>query len=434
MNKRIFVVGASAAATAVALLLGACAPAQTDATTSSGDESTGTLRVWLFSEVNQAPKEAVVNEAKAEFEKSHEGVTVDVQYIGVDTRAERFKAAFNDPASAPDVAEFGNTDLAGYVDAGGLADVTDKIKGWDEAKDFDGDILRTTEISGKNYGIPWYIGVRALYYRTDLFEAAGLKAPTTLAEVESSARAIRAANPQVIGIATGGKAQFSFLPYIWAYGGEIATQSGDAWTAALDSTQARAGVAAYTNLLKDDICPPQTCAEWGGNASVQEFIAGNAAMTIGGDFNRKAVDESAVGDKYSVVPIPGVKTGTIAPAFAGGNNLGVFASSGKQTLAFEFLKVLGSKEYQKKMFDAMGNLSAFTDVQAQSAKDVPELKPFIDTLAAGTKFVPVTPAWNTIDAQGDLATMIQTVVNGSATVDESTATATSTMSAAFAGK
>ena len=31
------------------------------------------------------------------------------------------KAAFNDPESAPDVIEYGNTDTAGYVKDGGLA-------------------------------------------------------------------------------------------------------------------------------------------------------------------------------------------------------------------------------------------------------------------------------------------------------------------------
>lgn len=246
---------ATALAVVGAMALAACAPPTAENSEPTANEETGTLRVWLFSEVNQDPKETVVNEAVTEFEAAHEGVTVDVQYIAVDTRSERFRAAFNDPSSAPDVAEIGNTDLAGYVSAGGLADLTSDITDWDEGADLDPAVLSTTEIDGVNYAVPWYIGVRALYYRTDVFAELGLTPPTSMAELEETARAIRAAKPELVGIATGGNAQFSFLPYLWANGGEIATQDDGSWTATLDSAQARAGLTAYSRLLSDDICP-----------------------------------------------------------------------------------------------------------------------------------------------------------------------------------
>lgn len=420
------------AATITLAATAACAPAQSGGSAATDDAQDGTLRVWLFSEVTQDPKEQVVDQAVAEFEAEHEGVDVEIEYIPVDARSERFTGAFNDPASAPDVAEIGNTDLAGFVDAGGLLDVTDAIADWDEGADIDPAVLATTEIDGASYAVPWYIGVRALYYRTDVFDELGLEPPASLAELEETARAVRAARPELVGIATGGAAQFAFLPYIWAHGGEIAEQdAGGAWTGALDSPEAREGVAAYTRLLGDDICPAQTCAEWGGNASVQEFVAGNAAMTIGGDFNRRAVDESAVGDRYAVVPLPGVEEGTIAPAFGGGNHLAVLSSTERRTLATSFVELLAGKRYQQQMFDAMGNIPVFTDVQADVAEQVPAIEPFVETLAAGTRFVPVTPAWSTVDAQAVLPTMVQTVATGAADVEIATADATAALDAAF---
>lgn len=425
----------SAAAIAIAALaLTACAPPTSNNAASSSDKQTGTVRVWLFSEVNQDPKSAVVKEAVAEFEAAHSGAKIDVQYIPVDSRAERFKAAFNDPSSAPDVAEFGNTDLASYVASGGLADVTEDIKTWDEAKDLDGKILDTTEIDGKNYGVPWFVGVRALYYRTDLLQQLGLEVPKTLDEVETVARAVRAANPDLLGISVGGAAQFSAMPYLWASGGEIATKEGDTFVSGLDSAESREGVAAYTRLLKDDICPAQTCAEFGGNASVQQFIAGKSAMTIGGDFNYKAVAASAIKDKFAVVPVPGKTAGSIAPAFAGGNNLGVFNSSERRTLAADFVKLLASKKYQQKMFDSMGNLPTFSDVQKTVAENNKQVEPFINTLGSGTKFVPVTESWSTIDAQGVFTGMYQKVVTGKADVNAATTEAAAAMNTAFGSK
>ncbi|MET4001325.1 N,N'-diacetylchitobiose transport system substrate-binding protein [Arthrobacter sp. UYCu511] len=423
-----------AVAALAAMALTSCAPPTSENAASSQDEATGTLRVWLFSEVNQDPKSKVVDDTIAAFEGKHKDVTVDVQYIPVDTRAEKFKAAFNDPSSAPDVAEFGNTDLASYVTAGGLSDMTADIEAWDEGKDLDPKVLETTAIDGKNYGVPWFVGVRALYYRTDLLKEAGVEVPKTLAEIETAARAIRTKNPDTLGISVGGASQFSAMPYLWAHGGSIAADNGGTFTSGLDSAESRAGITAYTNLVKDDICPPKTCAEFGGNASVQQFIAGKAAMTIGGDFNYKAVAESEFKDKFAVVPVPGLTAGSIAPAFAGGNNLGVFKSSKRHTLAADFVKELASKKNQQAMFDAMGNLPTFSDVQKSVAEDNAYVAPFIDTIAAGTNFVPITDTWSTIDAKGIFTGMYQQIVTGKADVETASADAAAAMNKIFEAK
>jgi N,N'-diacetylchitobiose transport system substrate-binding protein len=372
----------------------------------------------------------VVKEAITEFQGKHSGVTVDVQYIQVSSRAERFKAAFSDPKSAPDVAEFGNTDLAGYVSAGGFSELD--LSGWSESKDLVPTILDTAKVDGKTYGVPWFVGVRALYYRTDVFTELGLKPPATLDEIAPLARQIRQRKPELIGISAGGKYLFAALPFIWAQGGDIAKQDGGKFTATIDSAEAKAGVAKYTELIKDDICPPATCAGNGGDASVEQFRAGKAAMTIGGDFNRKSVDASSAAGKYGVVPLPGKTAGSIAPAFAGGNLLGVLKGTQRKTLANEFVQLLASKKYQQKMYTAMGNLPTFGDVQKQVSDSDKFLEPFTKTLQSGTKFVPVTPAWAKIEAQTVVPTMIQEVVTGAKNVDTATADAAKTMNAAFA--
>ena len=157
-------------------------------------------------------------------------------------------------------------------------------------------------------------------------------------------------------------------------------------------------------------------------------------MTIGGDFNYKAVAASAVKDKFAVVPVPGKTAGSIAPAFAGGNNLGVFNSSTHRTLAADFVKLLASKKYQQKMFDSMGNLPTFSDVQKDVAASNAQVAPFIQTLGAGTNFVPVTETWSTIDAQGVFTGMYQKIVTGKADVNTATTEAADAMNKAFGAK
>jgi N,N'-diacetylchitobiose transport system substrate-binding protein len=79
----------------------------------------------------------------------------------------------------------------------------------------------------------------------------------------------------------------------------------------------------------------------------------------------------------------------------------------------------------------MGNLptlnAGLTDV---AAKD-PFLKPFLDTIKAGTKFVPLNPGWGQIDAQAVLPNMIQKVATGKATVDQATDEAAKQIDAAL---
>ncbi|SHE78394.1 extracellular solute-binding protein [Streptoalloteichus hindustanus] len=423
-------------AAATAAVIGAvvavgCAPVQARPDADAGDSTTGTLRVWLFDEATRAPKEAVVREAAAEFEAAHSGVRVEVQYVQVDSRAERFKAAFNDPKSAPDVAEFGNTDLAGYVAAGGFADLGADLRSWADARDITPSVLDTAKVDGRTYGVPWFVGIRALYYRTDLFEELGLRPPRTTAELVTTARRIRELRPELYGISVGGKYTYAMLPFLWAAGGDLARRDGAAWVSTVDDERARAGMSRYAELLRDDVCPPAQCAQMTGSSSVQAFAAGKSAMTIGGDFNRRAVDAGVAAGRYAVVPLPGEQEGSIAPAFAGGNLLGVLRSTQHRTLAVRFTELLAGKKYQRKMFDAMGNLPTFTDLQRAVAEGQEFQRPFVTTLTAGTRFVPATPTWAKIDAQNVLPTAVQEIATGAKPAPEATRAAAERMNAAF---
>ncbi|GGY28774.1 extracellular solute-binding protein [Streptomyces omiyaensis] len=415
-----------------ALVLAACAP-QTSAPAAGGDEKNGTLRVWLFQEVSNQPKEKVVDAAVAAFEGEHPGAKVEVEYIPVETRAQRVTAAFNDPKSAPDVIEYGNTDTAGYVEDGGLADVTAEFTAWDQAADADPTAKESVTVGGKVYGAPLFVGVRALYYRTDVFGELGLAAPKTQDELVATAKKIRKEKPELYGLAAGGAFTYGALPFVWAAGGDLATRDGSgAYKAALDSDAAVKGLTTYTSLLGDDNCPAATCAQMGGNATITAFAAGKAGMAIGGDFSHAAVEAGQVKGKYAVVPLPGTTPGSIAPAFAGGNNIGVLRSTSHRTLAVELMKTLAGKETQARLFDAMGFLPTFTDVRTAAAERKPFVKPFIDTLAAGTRFVPATPAWGRIDSSLVVPTMLQEIASGRKDVRTAAGDAAKKMDAAFA--
>ncbi|MGW1943307.1 extracellular solute-binding protein [Streptomyces sp. NPDC001940] len=408
----------------------ACAPGTSD-NGSAGDDKSGTLRVWLFQEVDNRPKQKVVDAAVAAFEKSHKGADVTVEYIPVETRAEKIKAAFNDPKSAPDVIEYGNTDTAGYVKDGGLADVTEEFGAWPEAKDTDPTAEESVTVDGKIYGAPYFVGVRALYYRTDVFKDLKLDVPTTQAQLAATARKIHKERRDLYGLAVGGAYTYGAMPFIWSQGGELAEKKGGSYESAIDSPAARKGIEAYTSLFGGDNCPAAKCAGMGGNDTVTAFASGKAGMAIGGDFSHQAVEDGKVKGKYAVVPLPGADKGDIAPAFAGGNNIGVLRSTAHRTLAVDLMKSLASKKTQGELFDAMGFLPTYTDVRESVAKKEPFVAPFIKTLGAGAKFVPASPAWGQIDASLVLPTMFQEIVSGRKDVATASRDAAKKMDTAF---
>nr|WP_028804716.1 extracellular solute-binding protein [Streptomyces sp. 142MFCol3.1] len=421
----------TAAAVAALAVATACAPQTSGGSSSGKDEKTGTLRVWLFQEVDNAPKQKVVDTAVAAFEKTHKGAEVTVEYIPVETRAQRVKAAFNDPKSAPDVIEYGNTDTAGYVKDGGLADITKEFNGWSEAKDTDPTARQSVTVDGKIYGAPYFVGVRALYYRTDVLQDLGLEVPKTQDELAETARKIHAARPDLYGLAVGGAYTYGAMPFIWSRGGELAEGKGGSYSSTIDSAQAQKGIKAYTSLFGSGNCPAAKCAGMGGNDTVTAFASGKAGMAIGGDFSHAAIEAGKVKGKYAVVPLPGVKPGSVAPAFAGGNNIGVLKSTSHRTLAVDLMKQLASKRTQSALFDAMGFLPTYTDVRQEVAAEEPFVAPFVKTLASGAKFVPASPAWAQIDASLVLPTMFQEVISGKKDVAAASKDAAEKMNDAF---
>lgn len=166
----------------------------------------------------------------------------------------------------------------------------------------------------------------------------------------------------------------------------------------------------------------------GGNDTVTAFSSGKAGMAIGGDFSHAAIEAGKIKGKYAVVPLPGVKPGSVAPAFAGGNNIGVLKSTSHRTLAVDLMEQLASKKTQSELFDAMGFLPTYTDVRDAVAKKQPFVAPFVKTLASGTRFVPASAAWSQIDV---LPTMFQEVISGKKGVAAASKDAAKKMNDAF---
>ena len=78
----------------------------------------------------------------------------------------------------PDVAEMGTTWTPEFADQGGLVEQARIGEG-----EYVSSLVDAATLDDKVYGKPWYAGARALIYRKDLLEKAGVEPPTTWDEL-----------------------------------------------------------------------------------------------------------------------------------------------------------------------------------------------------------------------------------------------------------
>ncbi|RKN03655.1 ABC transporter substrate-binding protein [Streptomyces radicis] len=171
-----------AAAVLTALTLAATATACGDDGTSSGGEGdgTGTITFW---DNNGGPRTDIWNEIIEAFEA--ENPDIDVEYVGVPISEvqSKYDAAIQGGEGLPDVGGLSTAYLSNLVAQGALDPVTDRLaeSGLEETLMPNMlESIRTTVGEGDEvYQVPTSANQGVLWYRTDLFDAAGLRPPAT---------------------------------------------------------------------------------------------------------------------------------------------------------------------------------------------------------------------------------------------------------------
>lgn len=132
---------------------------------------------------------------------------------------------------------------------------------------------------GKLYGLPIYSEVTILYYRKDLFDAAGLKPPATLDELETDAAKLTKP-PQTFGIALRGLRGEGMNVYIWtewmrSYGADFLNPE---MRPVFNSPEAVEGTEHYSKLINKYGSPGN--GTWGWDKVSSAFAAGRVAMIV----------------------------------------------------------------------------------------------------------------------------------------------------------
>ncbi|WP_231330923.1 extracellular solute-binding protein [Actinomadura graeca] len=371
---------------AIALAASACGGDDKDDKSGTGKDP-AQLKVWMMGE-GTPEQTKFLDTVETEFKQKHPNTDVQIKYVPWPQVATTFQKAAAG-GEGPDVTELGNTDVQSHIEQGSLADISDKFSGWADGKTLNKTAIGNDQAGGKTYAVPWYGGVRAIWYRTDWFQQLGIQPPKSWTELSAAAKKIQDAR-KIPGIGVPSDQTNALVSFIWGNGGEVATKDGGKWVGKLDQPQAVEAVNFYTGLVtKDKVAPAKYIGKNELEGPQRDFALGKLGMYIDGSWSlkemKKISDKDA--DKWAVFPIPS-KAGGNAPVMAGGSDLAVWKDSKAPDAAFDYITILNNA----KNASAWADYSGFSSMRSDVKFSDPKLAIFTE-IAGNTKFTPISSGW-----------------------------------------
>ncbi|WP_082099503.1 extracellular solute-binding protein [Demequina maris] len=413
-------IGATAFAAAGAIALAGCSTASdpaSETSPSASDTAAAAEDITLWLAGTDTP-EALIEYLKTEYTDVNGG-SLTVEQIGWGDLISSLTTALPDSENTPDVAEVGNTQAATFTTVGAFMDLTDHYE------ELGGDSLlpgfvEAGSIGDSVYALPYYFGSRAVFYRQDIYEAAGVEVPTTLAEYTEVNKTML--DQGVGGAYLAGRDWRSAISWIFANGGDIAEYDGSEWHATLDSPEAIAGVEQWQELFETANVAKSTDDDTTTYSAINDdFLSGTpASSTMApswatwtlGDFDKESEAYVWNPETFGVYALPGVDGGA-APVFAGGSNIGVSAATQHVDGALDLMEIIFSDEYQTMLAEnGMGpaNLDfADTYIENSTFEGVNEIA---FEAASNAKLTPAAAGWASVEEAGIMEDYFQAVAEG----------------------
>jgi raffinose/stachyose/melibiose transport system substrate-binding protein len=368
-----------------AVLLGGCGD------DGSGDSGNGggsaSIDWWHISNVD--PMLTIFANQAKEFQAANAGVEFKITPL----ENEAFKAKLTTVTQAgtpPDIFHsWGGGVLKQQVDAG----LVKEVDLGDAAANINSHGLDIYKVGGKQYGVPFDLGMVGFWYNRELFEKAKIAAPpTTWGEFLDAVRKLKGAG--VTPIALAGSESWT-AHFYWAYLAiRIAGVDGLAAAAdsgAFDQPDFVAAGARFKELIDLDPFQKGFLGAKYSATDGQAALMGNgqAAIELMGQWaptTEKAysTNKQGIGDKLGYFQFPAVDggKGSIDDAFGGANGMALGKDAPPQAL--EFLKFLLNADQQRKGAET-DSLLPVTKGAEDALKDT-NLKAMHATIAKAPKY------------------------------------------------
>jgi raffinose/stachyose/melibiose transport system substrate-binding protein len=368
----------SAAASAAAPSSAASAPAS-----QAGGGAPVTVNWWHITTGDPGKKDfQAIADA---YHAAHPNVTIKITVL----ENEAFKTKLSTTAQAdyPDLFQsWGGGIMADQADAGLLKDITSDIASWKDT--INPGAMSIYNYKGKQYGVPWDMGMIGFWYNKDLFAQAGITTPpTSWDEYLTAVQKLRAAGIQPLAIS--GKDKWPSM-HLWTYlvlregGGKALSdmiQSGnwntDACTKAGDEVVKLNALNPYQDGYKSADYNAEAAAVGNGKAAME--LMGQWAPSVEND---QSATKKGLGDKLGWFAFPTVAggAGAATDGVGGGNGIAVGVNAPPE--AIDFLKFFMSKENGDKL--NTDNVGLSTVVGTESTVKDPNLQAVLAGRGAAT--------------------------------------------------
>ena len=220
------------------------------------------------------------------YEAQNPNVTIQRTSFGfADFRTRLIQAAAT--GTFPDIAFVDQGDIPVFASQGLLQEITPHITSWDQAQLYYPNVTAGTVYQGKTYGVPFVTNSTVLFYNVDMFEEAGItEPPKTWDELRETAKQLTQGSRSgfCFSAVPTEEGTFTFLPFLWQAGGDVATL-GD---------QASIDALTFIKQLLDDGSAPRSILSLAQNAISDQFVAGNCAMMVNGPWVLASVEASDI--------------------------------------------------------------------------------------------------------------------------------------------
>lgn len=404
---------------ALALLLAACtapvAPAaQAPAAGAQAGATQAAKEPVKLSFFSRDPNKPQIEKLVAAWNSTHPDIQIEPSFVP----AEQFVTKFGTMVAGgapPDIVAVDLVYMPQFAAAGQLTDITQDAKSLPYFDKLSPSHVRLSTLNDKIYGLPFNAEASVLMWNKKLFKEAGLdpeKPPTTWAEIMDYAKKITALGNGKYGYYFSGNCAgcnaFTFMPLIWASGGDVLSADGS--KATLTDPQVKEALQFYQDMWKAGVMPPASQTDTGTDF-LNTFAGGNIGMQGLGAFAINAIKSSNPDIDFGVAYLPG-KDGK-ASSFAGGDVIAVPAGSKYEKEAFEFIKWLTSEDVQLEQYAKGGSLPVRTDMADNKYfKEDPRLT--TNTKAMGIGKTPYSTHYNELynDANGPWLAMLQKAIFG----------------------
>jgi N,N'-diacetylchitobiose transport system substrate-binding protein len=396
-------------------------------TSSSSAKLSGSIDVWIMDPGSPKLQDLVKGYATA-FQAQHPGTTVNIEFVPWAQAHDKFTTSIAG-GKTPDVAEMGTTWTPEFADEGAFEQVAKPAPG-----KYVSSLIDAATLDGKVWGKPWYAGSRALIYRKDVLQKAGVEPPKTWDELLAASKAIKAKVPGIYPTGYTGLTEHMYLPTVWQAGGQIAKQNGDSWTSTMNSPQAAEAIRFYTDFYKQGLTP-KAAIGWEEPDAQKAFINGDIAMLIGGGWTYNSIIQTKPGMKSKI----GTELEPAGPsgkdtAFAGGSHLVVFNGSKSKDLANAFVDYMLEPTNLNKFTSAVGFLpGTVAGIKASGYLDDAVRKPFAEQLLDHSAVYPPSPRWGALEGANIFDGEIQKVMRGKQTPQQAAENLAKKMDEEFAG-